>query len=307
MSFSNRSIVYLSISTAVFLWGISFLFSNSVLQQGFPVFSLMFFRMFFAAIVLSIISFSTKKVTKIKKEDYGWFLFLVFLEPFLYFIGETVGLKTLNSPTISSVIISTIPIFALMAGVFFYNEKISVLNTVGIAMTLPGILMIVFEKGDLGIDKHIGILFLFLGVAAAVGYSVVVKRLADKYNSYTIVTYQHILATLYFLPFFLILDLPNFTRDTLTFSILKPILFLSILCSSFAFILFINSIKELGVARANIFTSVVPVISAIAAFAIGQDTMTMRKTLGVIIVVAGVIIAQHKKRELNKNTKQSKN
>ncbi|MDD2419577.1 MAG: DMT family transporter [Bacteroidales bacterium] len=303
MPISKRSVVYISVSIAVFLWGVSFLWSNSILQQGFPVFSLMFFRMTFAAIVLSIISFSLKKVTRIEKKDWGWFMLLVFLEPFLYFIGETVGLKTLGSPTISSVIISTIPIFALMAGVLVYNERISSFNTVGITMTLPGILLIVFEKGDIGIDKGTGILFLLMGVFAAVGYSLVVKKLAHKYNSYTIVTYQHILGSLYFLPFFAFLDLPGFSLSMLNFGILKPLLFLSVLCSSLAFILFINSIKELGVARANIFTSMVPVISAFAAFMIGQDTMSIRKALGVIVVVTGVIMAQHRKKTASVSSK----
>lgn len=252
--------------------------------------------MTFAAIVLSIVSFSLKKVTKIERKDWGWFLLLVFLEPFLYFIGETMGLKTLGSPTISSVIISTIPIVALIAGVFIYNERISHLNIFGILMTLPGILLMVFDKDDFGIDKHIGVLWLLMAVFAAVGYSVVVKRLAHKYNSYTIVTFQHIIGALFFLPFFLIFDYSSFTAGALTIDILKPLLYLSVLCSSLAFILFINSIKELGVARANIFTAIVPVISAFAAFAMGQDTMNIRKIVGVLIVVTGVIIAQRKKK-----------
>ncbi len=297
MQFSSKSVVYLSVSTAVFLWGVSFLWSNSILQQGFPVFSLMFFRITFAAIVLSVFSFTAKKVTKVKREDWGWFLLLVLLEPFLYFIGEAVGLKTLNSPTISSVIISTIPLFALIAGVFIYKEKISLLNIFGISITLPGILLIVMNNGSTGIDQSKGILFLMMAVFAAVGYSVVVKKLAHKYNSYTIVTYQHILGSLYFLPFFLILDYPDFTRQTLTLDIIKSLLYLSILCSSLAFILFINAIKELGVARANIFTSIVPVISAFAAFVMGQDTMNLRKIIGIIVVVTGVILAQRRKRQ----------
>jgi len=252
--------------------------------------------MAFAAVILSIVSFSLKKITKIERKDWGWFLLLVFLEPFLYFIGETMGLKTLNSPTISSVIVSTIPIVALIAGVFIYNERISRLNTFGILITLPGILLMVFDKDNFGIDKHIGILWLMMAVFAAVGYSVVVKKLTDKYNSYTIVTFQHILGALFFLPFFLILDYSTFTSNTFTLDILKPLLYLSVLCSSLAFILFINSIKELGVARANIFTAIVPVISALAAFAIGQDTLSLRKVIGVLVVVTGVIIAQRKKK-----------
>ncbi len=296
MRLSNKSIIYASVSTAVFLWGVSFIWSNSILNQNFPVFSLMFFRMSFAAIMLTVVSFSLKKVQRVKRKDWGWFLLLVFLEPFLYFIGETVGLKSLGSPTISSVIVSTIPIFALIAGIIFYKERISLLNTFGISMTLPGIVLIVLEKGSIDISHHIGILFLMMAVFAAVGYSMVVKKLAHKYNSYTIVTYQHILGALYFLPFFLYFDYKEFSFSNLTPSIIMPLLYLSILCSCLAFILFINSIKELGIARANIFTSMVPVVSAYVAYMLGHDTISFRKIIGIVIVVIGVILAQRPKK-----------
>lgn len=289
-------IIYISILTAVTFWGFSFIWTNSLLQQGFPVYSLVFFRMLFAAIILSIVSFTARKIEKVDKKDYGWFLLLVLLEPFIYFLGETFGLQILNSPTISSIIISTIPLFAMIAGIVFYKERVGIINVLGIIITLPGILLVVFEKGGISVDHYIGILLLFVAVFAAVGYSVVVKRLAGKYNSYTIVTYQHTLGALYFLPFFLFSDLQSLSLDMFTWSVLSPLLFLAILCSCVAFILFINSIKVLGVARANIFTTLVPAISAIGAFLLGHEDMSFRKALGITVVIAGVIIAQWQKK-----------
>jgi drug/metabolite transporter (DMT)-like permease len=78
--------------------------------------------------------------------------------------------------------------------------------------------------------------------------------------------------------------------------IIKPLLYLAALCSSLAFILFINSIKALGIARANIFTTLVPVVSAFGAYILGHEMMSLRKIIGIVIVVAGVIIAQRQKR-----------
>lgn len=301
----KKSIIYLSVSTAVLFWGVSFIWSNSILQQGFSPFSLMFFRMSFAAVILSIVSFSLKKITPIERGDWGWFALLVFLEPFIYFIGESLGLRALNSPTLSSVIISTIPIFALIAAIFIYQEKISIINIIGISISVPGILLMVFNKGEFVVENGIGYLYLFIAVFAAVGYSVVVKKLAHKYNSYTIVTFQHILGALYFLPLFLYFDYPTFSINSLTPEILKPLLSLAILCSSLAFILFINSIKELGVAKANIFTAIVPVISAYAAFLMGQEVMSVRKISGVIIVVVGVVLAQRSSNKREKSEPQN--
>jgi len=296
MKNSPSFLIYLSVSTAVILWGFSFIWTNSLLQQNFPVFSLVFFRMSFASIILLTISIAAKKLERVAKKDWGWFLFLVFLEPFIYFIGETFGLKIVNSPTLSSIIISTIPIFALIAGKIFYNEKITGFNIFGISITIPGILMIVFEKGGIDFSHSLGILLLLVAVLAAVGFSVVVKQLALKYNSYTIVTYQHLLGAIFFLPFFLYHESNAFSFNSLiNADILKPLLFLAALCSSLAFILFINSIKALGIARSNIFTTLVPVISAFGAFMLGQEGMSIRKIVGIVIVVVGVIIAQRQK------------
>jgi len=289
-------VIYISVSLAVIFWGLSFIWTNSLLLQGFPVYTLVFFRMTIAAVILSLVSFIAGKVEKIKVSDYGWFLLLVLLEPFIYFIGETFGLKIINSPTLGSIIISTIPIFALIAGVFFYKERITLLNVFGITITLPGILMVVFEKGSIDISHYSGILLLFVAVFSAVGYSMVVKKLAHRYNSYTIVTYQHILGAIYFLPLFLYNDYRDFSLQSLTIDVIKPLMFLAVLCSCVAFILFINSIKELGIARANIFTTLVPVVSAFGAYLLGHEMMSFRKIIGIVIVVLGVIIAQRQKR-----------
>ncbi|MFA5712962.1 MAG: DMT family transporter [Bacteroidales bacterium] len=291
-NFRKGNAVYLSISVSVLFWGLSFLWSNYILQEGISVFTLMFLRMSLAAVVISIVSFSLRKVTKIDKGDWGWFLLLVLLEPFLYFIGESFGLKNLNSPSISSVIISTIPIFTLIAGIYLYKERVSTLNIVGMILTLPGIAMMVFEREEFTIERWIGILFLILAIFSAVGYSLLVKKLAHKYNSYTIVTYQHLLAALYFLPLFLIFDFPHFSISMITPKIAQSLFFLSLFCSGLSFFLFINAVRILGVAKANIFTAIVPVISGFASFLIGKEPFSTIKVIGVIVVVVGVIIAQ---------------
>lgn len=289
-------IVYGSIISAVIFWGFSFIWTNSLLKQNFPPIALVFFRMLFAAILLFIVSLAARKIERVHKKDFGWFLLLVLLEPFIYFIGETFGLQIVNSPTLGSIIIATIPIFALIPGMLVYKEKITAINVIGVFVTLPGILLVVFDKGAISVDHYWGIFLLFIAVFAAVGYSVVVKRLARTYNSYTIATYQHILGALYFLPLFLIYDYDTFSVSMFTPQVLQPLLFLAILCSCTAFILFINSIKALGIARANIFTTLVPAISACGAYMLGQESLNLMKIAGITIVIAGVIVAQREKK-----------
>ncbi len=294
---SKKVLIYLAICTAVIFWGISFIWTNTLLMKGLPVFTLIFFRMLLAAVILTVLSIAGKRLQRIQKRDFVWFLLLVLLEPFIYFIGETFGLQITNSPTLGSIIISTIPIFASVVGLMLFKERITTINFFGIAVTIPGIAMVVFYDGGVNPSHYSGILLLFMAVFAAVGYSTIVKRLTATYNSYTIVTYQHILGAIYFLPLFLIYDYPTFKLSSLTIDIVMPLLFLAILCSVVAFTLFIAAIKELGIARTNIFTALVPVISAFVAYIIGQDSLTTIKLFGILVVVMGVIVAQREKRK----------
>ncbi|MEA5007025.1 MAG: DMT family transporter [Rikenellaceae bacterium] len=293
-------VVFISVTTAIILWGFSFIWTNMLLQIEVPVYTIVFFRIVIASIILTVVSLSIKRLQKIARKDIPWLLLLVLFEPFLYFIGETFGLKAVNSPTLGAIVIATIPIFSLIAGIWIYKEKISMLNIFGIAITLPGILLVMLENGW-GNGAHLnGVILLFLAVFSATGYSVVVKRLASRYNSYTIVTYQNIIGLVYFLPLFLSYDFSSFSPEKFfTTEIILPVIALATLCSGLAFILFVNSIKVLGVARTNIFTSLIPAVSAYGAYMLGQESMSISKVAGIIIVISGVIIAQKEKKAIS--------
>jgi drug/metabolite transporter (DMT)-like permease len=51
-------------------------------------------------------------------------------------------------------------------------------------------------------------------------------------------------------------------------------------------------VEHLGATSACIFTNAIPVFSLIAAILIGQETLTWSKPVGIVIVIAGVVIAQ---------------
>ena len=293
----ESAIKFIPIIIATILWGFSFIWTNQLLQNQIPVFTIIFIRLTLAAIILSTVSIFLKQLQRIERKDIPWFLMLVFCEPFMYFIGETFGLKAVNSPTIGAIIVATIPLFSMIAGIYFYKERISKLNILGILMTLPGILLVVLENGwDTKVSLS-GILLLFLAVFSATGYSVVVRRLSDKYNSYTIVSFQNIIGAIYFLPLFLIYNGKGFSFERiLSIKFIYPILALAALCSVLAFVFFVNSIRVLGVARTNFFSSLIPAVSAAGAYMLGQEGMSYTKAIGIVVVIIGVIIAQRDKK-----------
>ena len=76
--------------------------------------------------------------------------------------------------------------------------------------------------------------------------------------------------------------------------IISDLLFLAVLCSSGAFILYSYSAKKLSIAKASVFTNAIPVVTIVFAVLLGQETFTVMKTTGIVIVVSGLIISQIK-------------
>jgi drug/metabolite transporter (DMT)-like permease len=289
---------YLAILVTVFFWGMSFLWSDAVLDQGVPVFTFIFTRMVLAATALTLFSLLTGRLQKVRRGDWKWFALMTAFEPFLYFLGETFGLKITGSPTLCSVIIATIPVFTLIVGQIFFKEKLSRLNKLGIFVAVAGVVGFIVLGGSLHTEYLYGIAVLFLAVIGSTGYTAICKKLVDKgYNAFTIVTWQFILAAGYFLVPFLIWDASTWTPAYLAWPVLRPILALALLCSGVAFVLYAACVDHIGMTRTVVFLPLVAIVSAVAASLMGQDTILPLQMAGIVIAMAGVVMAQYVKPE----------
>ena len=278
---------------AIILWGFSFVWTNDIIQKGIPVFTFLFIRLALAGSLLFAFAKITGKLQKIAKKDVKYLILMAFFEPFIYFIGETYGIKATDSAVLSAVIIATIPIASLFVEKIFYKVPYTVYKVLGTALTLPGIVMVIMKSGEsTSVGHYWGIALLFLAVAGATGYSSVVRKLSGNYNPVTITTYQFVIGAAFFLPFFLGWGLDGVNSTLFSREVMVPLISLAVLCSCVAFLFWVNSIKDLGMTRTNIFSALIPAVSAVGAAMLGQEEITLMSVIGIAVVTAGVIIAQ---------------
>ncbi len=283
---------YLAATIAIILWGFSFVWTNELLNHNVPVFTFLFIRLSIAGIMLWIFSKATGKLQKLTFKDFLKMCLMAFFEPFIYFIGESFGMKATGSGVLAAVIIATIPITCMITEKILDNVPFTLYKIIGILITIPGIAMVVLKDGSLSVEHGYGIALLFLAVTGATGYSAVVKKLSGKYNSFTIATYQFVLGSIMFLPFFFLYGTEGLNETLLSAEVLVPLLCLSVLCSCVAFVFWVTAIRGLGITRANIFSALIPAISALGAAMLGQESITLISCAGIAIVITGVILAQ---------------
>jgi drug/metabolite transporter (DMT)-like permease len=276
-------------------WGLSFIWST-ILLKYYPPVTIIFIRLILSSSFLFLLIILFRKFEKIVRKDYWLFLCSALFNPFLYFIGENYGLKY-STPTVASVIIATIPVFSPIAAYFTFHEKISKVNIGGIMVSFLGVVIILINKNySLTIDKR-GVLFLAMAVFSALGYSIFLRKLTFKYSPLTIISYQNLIGIFLFLPFFLMFESADFVRVSINHEIVTSFLLLSILASSLSFVFYTKTIQLLGISKANIFSNLIPVFTAIFSFILLSESFTFQKLAGMIIVIAGVYLSEINKKK----------
>ena len=289
---NSKSLIYGSVILAMIFWSLSFVWYKVVYLYFTPI-SVIILRLVISSLFLLFISIILNKLQKIKGGDFRMFLLLAFLEPFMYFMGESFGVNLVSS-TVAAVIISTIPLFCPIAAYFLQKESLTIMNFIGILVSLCGVVLMVLNNQFKITVSIPGVFLLFLAVFSAVFYSVVSMRLTAKYNVLTIITYQNVLGLLYFLPLLIIFELDNLRIAEFTIKTCTPLIELAVFASSLAFICFTYSLKHLGISKANVFVYLIPVFTAIFAYILIKEELSVQKIIGIFIAVCGLFISQLK-------------
>ncbi len=273
---------------AVAFWGFSYVWMKIVMEFYSPVSTMLMRLAISSAIIFTIFR---KRITKIEHTDYKSFFFLSIFSPFLYFIGESFGVFHV-SPVVASVIVATIPVFTPLLGFFVFKEKLTSINFFGFAASFMGVVVMVLDVNMRFTASPKGVAFLFLAVFSALASMVFLKKLTSKYSSTTIIATQNLLGVLLFLPLFIITDFSDFVHVRPSAGAMASIVALAFFASTLAFIFFTSGIRALGVAKASIYTNLIPVFTALVSLLVLKEVIDTQKLLGMGLVISGLFLTQ---------------
>lgn len=275
-------------------WGGSYLLSDFALEV-FPPAMLVAMRMLIAATILGLIGVSTGAIKPIDKKDIKYFFFAAFMEPFVYFLCEAQALERV-SPTIASVMLSFIPLLTPVFAFIAIREKVTFMNVLGIVISVAGVLMIIVKPGGELSADYLGILLLFTAVVASISYTLILRKIPEKYNALTIVFYMFLVSLLYFIPTCIIKEWPRVTAIDFsaerTHQALVAVVGLALTASCIAFLFFSFGVRVLGATRANVFNNIQPGVTALLSWFILDEKLRGVQIWGIVIVVVGMFISQ---------------
>ena len=282
---------YIAITLAVIFWSLAFIWFKIANEVYRPI-TIVFFRVTISSGILFLFLLVSGKLRWIPWSDLKWFVLMSFFEPFIYFLGESYGLTYVSS-TVASVLIATIPIFAALGSWLIYRENLRFINYSGILLSFAGVVIFILTREGRLTFEVAGLILLMIAVFAAVGYTLVLKKVVENYSPAFIVMAQNLIGAIMFLPLFITLEVPRFPGVEPFTPAFNSILKLAIFTSGAAFILFSIVVKNIGVTRANAFANAIPVLTAFFAFFMLGDRITVQQLTGMIIVITGLFLSQY--------------
>ena len=288
-------LVHLAGVAAMIFWGMSFIWSTQVYYSLNPT-ATIFLRLVVATIFFTAILFIFRLNEKIKKEHLGLFALAALFEPFFYFIFEGYGLKN-TSPIIGAAIIALIPLVTPIGARIFLKERITPMNVVGLVVSFTGVVVMLLNKNMDFAASPKGVMFLSGAVLVAVGYSIALINLTKLYKPLTITWMQNIIGMLYFIPLVVVMEHFEPSKFSQIGQYIVPLVCLGVFCSAIAYALWAFAFSKLGATRANVYSNLIPVFTAIFSYFIIHEEISTQKIIGIVLVVDGLVLSQLKKQQ----------
>ena len=273
---------------AVIFWGVSFIATKIALDELVPL-TIIFLRLILAVIFLTAIAVYTKRDFSVNLKNHGGILILALVAVFHLWIQVTGMQYTTAAKT--GWIIGTAPVFMALVGLAAFKESLTILKTTGILIAFFGLILLI-SHGDLSSIDLISNKGDFLILASAFTwavYSAVNKKIS--------LTYPPMMTILFLFLMMAIIISPFTINDAAVQSVIHlsavswvSILFLGILCSGAAYVMWASALKEMESAKVGAFLYFEPFVTVIASWIILNEKITLLMIFAGIVITLGVVL-----------------
>ena len=267
------------------IWGLSFLCIKMAVLS-IPPMTMAVYRFVIACAVLPLIARMSGERLRVAAADLPVLALGGLTGVTLYFFGENHGVALLSASE-SSLVISFIPVLAVLAERVCQGVRLGLRVYLGAALSTAGVILVAARSAG-STSSHLGYLFMMVACAAWVVYGQVTRRVAGRYGLITVSFWQCLFGLAGCVPFALAerarWQMPG------TGAVLD-VLFLGLFCSAAGYWLYIATLKAMGSGRASVYLNLIPVVAVAAAFVLLGERLGPLQLLGGGVVVAGVFLA----------------
>ncbi len=273
------------------IFGFSFIFSKIALSVAHPLIILAA-RFTVAFLVLNLLVITGLIKINLKGKPLKKLLLMSLAQPLFYFILELYGINNVSS-ALSGIIISLVPVGVLLYSSVFSTEKPNNLQRICTFVSILGVCLISFLSNDGAKNKTLGVVLLIGAVICAVAFNILSRNISSSFTPFERTYFMFLTAFIGFNSIAAgVLGKDYITEIKIAFSSLDfitSIIYLAIISSVFAFLLYNYSTTHIPAVCSSSFSSIITVVSLFAGIFILKESFSVWEIILCIPIILGVL------------------
>jgi len=271
LNMENRPISYpdaFLMIVLILFWGSSFVVVKLALKEGLTPIAIATYRFLvagtlFLAILVYRKSRNAEYKLRIERRDTARVLALALTGVSFFFTAQYTGIKMAGASIAAILVCLLSPILITALSAQLFKERLAKRQILGIAVAASGTFTIVVGGGALnlqtGSDFLVGSFILLSTPFLWAGYTLMGKKIMEKYDAFLVVAYVNILGGLCLVPFSWI---EGSLQLVLTLSLFgwSAILFLAVTCSVVGYYIWFRVLKRVDASVVSSFLFAEPLI-----------------------------------------------
>ncbi|MFI3295845.1 MAG: DMT family transporter [Rikenellaceae bacterium] len=275
----------------IFVWGVTFISTKLLLNNGLTASSIFFYRFLIAYICIWFFCYKRLWCSNLRDELYcvvagvsgGSF----------YYIAENSALEHTLASNVA-LIIALAPLMVTLLTRLFVDRaaRIRLSTIAGSVVAFGGVALVVFNGSFILELNPLGDLLSFLAALMWAIYCLVVRNLDGKYSTIFITRKIFFYGLLTLLPYFCFEPLQIDLGVLLRAEVLFNLLFLGVMASLVCYITWTICITKLGALRCTTYIYFLPLVTLLVSWLILDEKITVVGGSGAALILCGIYWAQ---------------
>lgn len=292
---SPKLVYHLAALLIVLAWGVSFVSTKVLLDNGLRPAEIYIYRFLLA--YLLVLCVCHKRMFSNSLRDELLFATCGLCGGSIYFIAENTALEYTLVSNVSLITAISPLLTTFLIGMIYKSERPSKGIYIGSIVALMGVACVIFNSSFVVKMNPIGDLLSFAAALSWAVYSLVLRKLNALYSIMFISRKTFFYGVLTALPY--MLTEPQITSPAvlLQADVWPHMLFLGVFASMIAYVIWAQSVKHLGAITASNYIYLQPIVTLIASVIILSETITIVGYLGCALILGGLWLGDYLTRK----------
>lgn len=281
----------------VIIWGSTFVFTKLLLLAGLTAAEIFVLRFIIAYLMLLGFALTKKsfRLLSASLKDEVLMLALGIVGGSLYFLTENSAMNY-TTTTNTSLIVCMCPLFATaLISLFYKSQRLHGIQILGTLMAAVGVVVVVLNGRFVLHLSPLGDTLAFVACLCWAVYSLLMIPATHHYSTLFITRKVFFYGLLSMVPYFLIWPSHPSLQLLLRPDILGNLLFLGCVASMLCFLAWNWVIRQLGAVVATNYVYLNPVVTALFAWLVLSERITVFFVLGSVLILVGMYLISKKR------------